>query len=253
MKRIVTTTLLLLVLAVVLLVGFFPAAWAWGMLQDRVPGAHLGSVHGSVWNGSAERVVYAGLPLGSVHWTLSRRALFGHPDLHIHVHGRLVHGSGQFLRRGDMLAGRQLYFTVDAGQLPVSVGSPALRPRGDLVFDIDRVEVRGDWPRQLRGRIIWRHAALDGGHGTVPLGELHAQLHERAGSILQAQLSDDGGPLALSGSVQASTLGWRLNADLRARSVDPELRHALAQLGRPDAEGTVHLRRQGGLMMGAQP
>jgi general secretion pathway protein N len=253
MKRVVTATLLALLLAVILLAGFFPASWAWNLVQDRVAGVHLGSVHGSVWNGRADDVVYAGLPLGSVHWTLSRTALFGHPDLHVHVHGRLMHGSGEILRRGDMLAGRQLHFTVDAGQVPVSVGSPGLRPRGEMVFDIDRVEIRGDWPRMLHGRIVWRHAALEGGQGPIPLGELRAQLHERAGSILEAQLSDTGGPLGLSGTVQASTLGWRIDADLRARSGDPALRQALAQLGRLDGDGTLHLRRQGGLMMGAQP
>ena len=253
MKRVVTAVLLVLLLALVLLAGFFPAAWAWDLVQGRVSGVHVDSVHGSVWNGRADGVVYAGLPLGRVHWSLSRAALLGRPDLHLNVQGQLVHGSGQFLRQGDALTGRHLNFTVDAGRVPVSVGSPGLRPRGELVFDIDRLEIRGNWPRRLIGEVVWHHAALDGSRGLVPLGELHAQLHEHAGAVLEAKLSDAGGPLALSGTVQASTLGWRVDADLRARNGDPVLRRTLAQLGRPEADGTLHLKRQGGLMMGAQP
>lgn len=253
MKRVVTVVLLALLLALVLLAGFFPASWAWGLVRDRVSGVHVDSVHGSVWNGRADGVVYAGLPLGRVHWTLSRAALLGRPDLHLDVQGALVRGSGQFLRQGDALTGRHLRFSVDAGRVPVSVGSPGLRPRGELVFDIDRLQIRGNWPRQLSGAVDWRHAALEGSQGRVSLGELHAQLHEHAGAVLEAKLSDAGGPLALSGTVQASTLGWRVDADLRARNGDPALRRTLAQLGRPEADGSVHLRRQGGLMMGAQP
>lgn len=253
MKRVVLTALLALLLAAVLLAGFFPAAWAWDMAHDRVSGLHLGSVHGSVWDGRADDVVYAGLPLGTVRWSLSRRLVFGHADLHVHVRGALVNGRAHLLRQGDVLTGEDMHFTVDAGRVPVSVGSPGLQPRGRLVFDIDRLEVRGDWPRQLRGEVVWREAALAGRDGRVPLGVLHAHLHERVGSILEAQLSDGGGPLALSGTAQASTLGWRVDATLRPRNANSGLQRALGQLGAVDSDGTLHLRRQGGLMMGEQP
>jgi general secretion pathway protein N len=253
MKRVVTGTLLVLLLGLVLLAAFFPVSWAWGLVQDRVTGVHLGRLHGSVWNGRAEGVVYEGLPLGTVQWTLSRAALVGKADLHVEIHGALARGSAHLLRQGDVLTGENMHVTVNAGEVPVSVGASGLQPRGQLLFDIERVELRGDWPRQLRGEVVWRHAALAGRDGSVPLGELHAHLHERAGSILEARLSDAGGPLALSGTAQASTLGWRVDATLRPRNADPELRHALRQLGTLDADGTLQLRRQGGLMMGEQP
>jgi general secretion pathway protein N len=250
MKRFLLGVLAVL-LAVMLLIVFFPASWAWSLARDRVHEVRLESVHGSVWSGRAEGVAYAGMPLGTVRWTLSRAMLLGRPDLHLDVDGDLLRGHGRLLRQGDALTGEDMHFTVDAARVPVSVHG--LQPRGRVRFDIQRVDIHGDWPRRLRGTVTWSEAALTEDARRVPLGELRAELHERAGSILEAQLSDGGGPLALSGTVQASTLGWRLDADLSARNDDPGLRHVLDALGKPDAAGVLHLRRHGGLMMGERP
>ncbi len=253
MKRWVLGVVFGLLLAVLLLAAFFPASWAWRMAAPRLHGVQVRAVHGSVWNGRAEGVAYAGMPVGTVRWTLSRLSLVGRPDLHLAVNGPLLRGRAQLSRHGDMLLGEDVHATLDVARLPVSFGPDHLLPRGEMVLDLPRLVIRDDWPSELRGHLDWRGAALADGARTIALGDLHAELRERAGALLQARLSDGGGPLSLSGTAQASTLGWRLDADLKPRGGDPALRRVLAQLGAPDADGSLHLRRYGGLMMGEEP
>jgi len=239
--------------ALIVLVAFFPAALAWRMLAGKVGGLDLGSVHGTVWNGRAINVVISGMPVGTLRWDLSRTALLGRVELAVQVDGPLMQGSVRLARVDEAWLGRDLKGTVDVARLPFSIGPRAWRPQGTWDFTIPRIEIRGGWPVQLDGRVVWRNAALSGRHDIVALGVLRARLSEKAGTIIEARLADAGGPVALSGTLQASPLGWRLHALLRARSSDASLHRLLAALGPMDADGTVHLRRRGGLMMGEEP
>ncbi|KGI77269.1 hypothetical protein LF63_0111850 [Oleiagrimonas soli] len=242
--------LLLVLLIVAVLVAFFPASWAWRLARDHAPQLQVGALHGSVWNGRAEDVVYAGMPLGEVDWTLSRLAVFGHLRLDARVDGPLLRGDGRLQRRGDVLIGRDLHAVVHAQRLPITVGSPGLQPMGDVEIDIARLHVRDRWPQQLDGTVSWQ-AALADAQGPVSLGRLHARLHEQAGTTLIATLGDDGGPLALSGQAQVSLLGWRLDARLQARDGATRVRQVLSHLGPLQQDGTLIVRRQSGALMGA--
>lgn len=247
--------LVLAVLAALLaLVAWFPAAWAWRMAQDRLPQLRIRAVHGSVWNGRAEQVEYAGMPLGQVDWSLSRAALFGAVALELHMDGPLLRGSGRFRRTGaDRVVGTAIDVDVHVDRIPASVGSPGLEPGGELAVRIPRVVLDGHWPRQLTGHADWRDATLADRAGPVVLGTLHADVRERAGTELEASFSDAGGPLAVSGTAEVTTLGWRLDARLAPRTGSPRLRGILAHLGTPDAQGAVRLQRHGGMVMGETP
>lgn len=251
MIRVRTLVWLLPLLAAIILVAFFPASWAWRLARAHASGMQVEAVHGSVWNGRAEGVVYDGIPFGEVHWALSRVALFGRVKLDLHLDGALLQGRGYFERRDDAVIGERLHAVVHAQALPVTIGSPGLRPMGEVVVDIPRLRVRGRWPEQLDGTVTWSQAALADAQGPVALGTLRANLHERAATTLEAQLSDDGGPLALSGQAQASLLGWRLDARLHARNDAPRLRQVLSHLGKLQQDGTLIVRREGGVVMGA--
>lgn len=253
MKRSAWLLLAVAGIALMLLVAFFPASWAWRMARRGNVPLKVGQLHGSVWHGRAVGVSYAGLDLGTLRWRLSPALLWGRVDLDLALQGGLANGHAELTRHGRVVTAHDVHLRVSVGNLPITLGQPPMHPRGTLVVDLARVELRDRWPGQLSGSVTWRDAALADRSDTVSLGDLRADLDERAGSVLQARLSDDGGPLALSGTVEASTLGWRVDAVLRARRPTPLMHHVIAQLGEPSADGSLHIHRRGGLTLENTP
>lgn len=244
-------TVAVLLLLVVLLVLFLPARWAWPLLQARLRGLTLEQVHGLVWNGGADTVRSAdGRNLGRLHWQLSRSALWGRLALDLSLDGRDMQARGHLERDPqDRPVWRDVHARMDlaAWALPLPWGDP----RGTLVVDLDRLVLQGNWPLELTGQLRWNAAALATTDGVVGLGNLGLDL-SASGGVMQGRLRDSGtGPLAVDGQLQLSPLGWRLATTLRPRSDSPALRHWLAWLGRPDANGTLHLDRRGGLAAAA--
>ncbi|HET7359856.1 MAG TPA: type II secretion system protein N, partial [Rhodanobacteraceae bacterium] len=113
--------LLLVLLAVVALVAWFPARWAWAWLAPRYPAVQAGAVHGSIWNGRADGVSFAAQPLGTVHWTLDRSALWGRLRLAASIEGPRLTADGNARRdRDGTLVGDDLHFRMAAAQLPAA-------------------------------------------------------------------------------------------------------------------------------------
>lgn len=249
LKKILAALAVLLLVAAVLL-WWLPARWALPLLQPSLHGLRLQQVGGTLWEGRADRVVTPdGRVLGRVQWQLSHRALFGQVDM------RLDFAGPQFGVSGHM---RKL----SAGQLDVSdlrvrvelsaLADPRLRwpvgqPHGSLLLNARHALLQGGWPLELQADWQWRRAAMHMKNGDVALGNLHGTLAAQGG-VIHAQWQDDGqGPLHTTGNLALSPLGWRLEAGLRPRQGDPGLQRWLATLGRPDADGTIHIARSGGM------
>lgn len=241
--------------AVGLVLWFLPARWVLPWVQPRLHGLQLQKVSGSVWDGRAGAVLSADAQmLGRLQWQLSRRAILGQSRLRL-----------QF-------SGPQLGFSAEAARLPdgeievhdASVratspmpgrpwGTPWGEPRGELQVAVPHARLRGGWPMQMDATANWQHAVMHTSQGDVALGALRATAVARGG-VIQAQWRDDGqGPLQAAGALQLSPLGWRLDATLRARQTDPALRHWLATLAPPAADGSIHIQRHGGLAASASP
>jgi general secretion pathway protein N len=242
--------LAVLLLAAALLLWFLPARWVAPWIEPQLHGLQLREVHGLLWNGQADRVTGPdGRVLGHLHWRLSRRALFGQVRLQLEFHGPQLDFSGamQTLPAGQVeWRDVSLHAAFDALGEPVQL--PWGQPRGELQLAITRVLLQGGWPLQMHADAQWRHALMHTRAGDVALGELQAQSQAQDG-VIQVRLRDDGhGPLHVEGHLQLSPLGWRLDAVLHPRqTADQALRHWLAGLGSPAADGSVHIQRHGGL------
>lgn len=237
-----------LLVALVLLVWLAPARWVSPMVQTRLRGAQLREVSGSVWDGRVGEVTLAdGTVLGRLDWQLSRRALLGQVKLHAAIDGPAIRGHGDIAREGDTASWRgvQLHVALDA--LPHPPTTPWGAPRGELILDLEQMQVLKGWPDSVSGRVRWTRAAMQTPQASVGLGDLMAELSGSHG-VIRADLHDDGsGPLTLAGVLQLSPIGWRLDARLSARHNDPALQRWLARLGPPDAQGVVHLQRGAGV------
>lgn len=241
-----------LLLALALLVWFAPAHWAAPWLNARMHGVALRGVSGSVWDGQADALVMAdGTDLGRLRWTLSHRALLGRTQGSVELTGSMLDAQGGFLREGDTLRWHDVRLRLALDRLEPPPATPFGRLRGELRGELAQATLRGGWPVSMDGHLRWQDAAVDGAAGRLPLGNLAAAITAREG-VIQAGLQDDGhGPLRLDGHLQASPLGWRLQAVLAPRGDHPALARWLARLGPPDAQGVIHLQRGAGL--GAVP
>jgi general secretion pathway protein N len=237
------------------LLYFFPARWALPWLEPTLHGLRLQQVQGPLWDGRAGQVLTAtGRPLGQLHWRLSRRALFGQIRLQVELQGPLWRFSGTMQRLSQgQVEWRQITIDADPAMWQPRPVVPWGQPRGQVQMTVARALLQGGWPLQLQANAQWQHAVMRTRAGDVALGDLrwHAQAQN---GVIAAQLSDDGrGPLQVDGQMQLSPLGWRLDAKLRTRHTDPALRRWLAGLGAADADGVVHVRRNGGLFAGMPP
>jgi general secretion pathway protein N len=233
----------------VLLVLFLPARWVAPLVQSRLHGMRLDGVHGLLWNGGATRLRGPdGRTLGEIQWQLSRRALLGRLDLQLQFDGPGLSARGHLGRDAQ---GRPVWSEV-ALRSDLAAWSPRLdstlgTPRGTLTATLSRAVLQGNWPVDLAGQVQWHDAAVQMSAQTIALGHLDMSV-QGANGVLHGELHDLGqGPLHVEGQWQASPLGWRLDLSLQPRSGDPALRRWLARLGRPDAGGSVHLQRHGGL------
>lgn len=241
---------LLAIAAALALLAWFPARWAWAWLAPEHPQVQVGALDGSVWHGRADGVTVAGLALGKVDWRLARSALFGHVRLSVRAAGTWGTANGTLHRLDDgSLEGDDLRFTVAVEGWPRSTLSGGMQPLGTIDGMLDHWQLRHGWPTALRGTITWRDAQLRDGGESLRLGTWRADISSHAGTALQATLHDiDDAPVALGGTIEATPLGWRLEAALMPRTRDAVARRLLRRLGTPDGQGGVRVRREGGLM-----
>lgn len=231
-------------------VWWLPAAWATSWLDRRLPDIRLQGVSGTVWHGHAERVLTAdGKLLGRANWHLARRALIGHTQLQLDIAGPQLDARGELQQdAGGDAVWRDVDVRVD---LALLAGGRARRLplplAGELTLHSGQLTLAGGWPTDGAAELRWRNAALRVRQTMIAFGQLDARLAARDG-VIHAQWHDVGdGPLQTHGTLLLSPLGWRLVVELKARGDDPLLARWLATLGKPDASGTYHLERRGGL------
>jgi general secretion pathway protein N len=250
MKRLRTVLagLAVLILGLAVLVWFMPASLALYLLQSRLHGLQIKEVGGTIWQGHASQVSAPGnVDVGSVDWTLSRRALLGDIWLGLDLRQPQCRLQGQMHRVSPSLdEWHDVTVHVDTamfGAQPWLHG----QPKGMLDVHIAQAQLQGYWPMQANASGLWSHATLQTAQGSVPLGTMSIHVTGQAG-VLQATLDDDGhGPLQTAGRLSFSPLGWDLRVDLKPRRNDPVLLHWLHTLAPPGPDESVQLRYRGGL------
>lgn len=243
---------LALLLAAALLVWFLPAPLAvpWITLPHNL---RLQQVRGLLWDGSGQVTAADGHALGQAHWRVSRSSIWGKPELQLDFTGPPLDFSGhmQKLATGQT-DWRDVHARADMALMDAYAALPIGRPRGELRVAIQHLLLEGGWPLQMQASAQWTGASMHRPQGDVPLGSLNLQAQAENG-VIAAQVHDDGrGPLDAKGALQFSPLGWRVDATLRSRQTDTALSHWLAGLGlgHPDASGSFHIQRSGGLAIG---
>ena len=231
----------------IFLIMTLPARHALGWFAgDRLA---VQGIEGTTWHGRAQRLAVGQSVMGPLVWQLRPlKLLTGRVEYQLFVQS----GSGG----GELLVGRTLFgsdyvqdaqFTMPAADLARQLQLRLASLGGDFVADIDRLAIDEDWVGALQGQVVWQ-AALILQPSRVDLGNLQMELSLRENRIL-GTLTDQGGPLALSGELLVSSdRHYQLDARVMARdTADPQLRDALPMLGAPDAQGRYPLQLSGAL------
>lgn len=236
------------ILALAVLVWFMPARLALPLMQSRLHGLQFSQVEGTVWQGRAGQLSAAdGSALGSLAWTLSRRALIGDVQLGLDLRQPQLQVQGQMHRISDTQ--QDWHDVILHADMALLGMQPLLQgePHGQFDAHLTQAQLQGNWPMRIDASGTWTHAAVRTAHGTVALGTLLLRINGQAG-VIKAALDDDGsGPLQTAGRLSFSPLGWDLRLNLKPRSENPVLLHWLHELGPVAADGSVQLRYRGGL------
>lgn len=206
-------------------------------------------VEGSAWRGRVLRLALNQQTLGPLVWQLQPSMLLtGRMDYRLYVQS----GTGG----GELRVGRSLFGThyVRNAQLSIPAADIARQLRlnfvalgGHFQTDIQELDLASDWLDALEGHIVWQDAQVLQ-PSRVALGNLQMQLSLRDAQIVGV-LSDEGGPLELSGEILiGQDRNYRLNALVKARDgANPQLQEALQLLGNPDAQGRYTAQMSGAL------
>jgi general secretion pathway protein N len=237
------------------LVAFMPARLGLLLAGRSLRGLVLKDVDGTVWSGRAGQVLASdGRLLGSLEWQLERSALWGDLHLDAHLNGPVGRFDGHLDRSGrDVTTWRDIDLRMDAAALTQAIALRDTRPAGVVEGRIERLQLQGNWPVDLKAALRWRAATVDTAQGHVVLGELHLDAESHDG-VLRASVADDGqGPLDVDARLAASPLGWRLDGRLSPRVRDRALADFIARFGQPGRDGSVNLYRKAGLAPAEAP
>jgi general secretion pathway protein N len=206
-------------------------------------------VDGSAWRGRVFRLALNQQAVGPLVWQFDPLMLLtGRTEYRVYVQSG--NGGGE-LRSGVSLLGtryvRDAQLSIPAADIAQLLRLNLVALGGNFQTDIEKLNFNAGWIDALEGRIVWQEAQIQQ-PSQVALGNLQMQLSLSETQIL-GELSDDGGPLELSGDILiGQDKSYRLNALVKARDgADPQLQQALQMLGNPDAQGRYALQLSGAL------
>lgn len=246
MKRIsIRWTVVTVIVFAAFLVWTLPARHVLGWFSDGQLAVQ--GVEGSAWHGRVLRLAVNQQAVGPLVWQFDPVMLFtGRTEYRVYVQSG--NGGGE-LRTGISLFGtryvRDAQLSVPAADLAQQLRLNLVSLGGNFQTDIQDLSFSDGWIDALEGQIVWHDAQVQQPN-QVALGNLQMQLSLREAQIVGA-LSDQGGPLELSGEVIiGQDKSYQLNALVKARDgADPQLQQALQMLGSPDAQGRYPLQLSG--------
>lgn len=247
MKKHWKLALLGFVLYLVFLLVLTPASW-WLRLAPLPAGLQLAQVSGTLWRGEIQQLSYQQLRLPALSWQLNPWSLLG-------LSARLQ------VQSGSLQVPEQPYLqaTLQAGfgrislqdtmlKVPVASVLPYLQlplpvqATGDLLIDIQQLQLAQQQCLRLQGQASWLDASLQPPTGTwLNLQHIHASLScEERQPVLT---TDPENLLSLAIRATVSPAGaLRVQGSLKPdASLPEEVHQAMRFVGQPDANGRYAL------------
>ena len=251
MKRAWYYILIGIIVYLVALISTFPAQRAYTLttpfLKNLPTKPVLSGVAGSVWSGRADTIGINYRDIGALEWDLSLWPFFTGRiggDVSLYLTDGLLQADTLLAGSGDAalqtLEGRLSLTELQPflPMLPITLG-------GVLEINVEKLVIPAGGVPKGRGVIVWRDAEM-----LAPqqhrLGDLTLTLSPGKNGGTLVEVSDNGGPLQVEGSVEVDAK-QRYKIDLRLGSVDKGLSQFLSVLGKRDSKGRVAVKLEGRL------
>lgn len=226
------------ILVLVFLVSTLPARVVAGFLPR---GLAIEGVGGTVWRGSAARasVMLDGgrlFNLGRVDWQLSPLSLlllspggeFNSQWGAQRISGKATVSPGGSVTLEDLRANLDIEFVRQLA--PLYVG-------GRLQADFSVLELDGNTPKDVEGRLVWQDAVWTARTGDVALGTYAAEVAGAEGN-LTGTIMTLSGPLTVIGDTTLQGRDYSVDIDLSGPALENQgLRQSLQLLAAPTATG----------------
>jgi len=233
-------------------IGSFPASLAYRWFGPE--GLTLAAVGGTIWNGRAAYGTGAGLSFSNLNWQLHPVALLT-GKLSLDAEAALANG----LASAKLAASRDRLELTDV-RLSASLESFSEQfalgeVSGQLGLSLSRLELVGGVPVAAAGTLTVADlfsAPLIPIEGvtSIPLGNFRAELTTGEQPGIVALVSDEGGPLELTGRITlAPDRSYTMDALIKTRADAPQELVQGVELvtGEPNAEGRRRFLQQGTL------
>jgi len=225
------------------LIAFFPARAGFALFApDTVSGFGFS---GSIWNGSARLINAGGQQLRNTEWDIAlTQLMLGRigGDFKTRWNGGFAEGFGTISVAGTLRLS-ETRASVDAAALQMVAGAPALG--GQITLQINELKLDDNWPSHLIGQAaVTNLSSSMMGRGAAELiGNFEVYFdstQEIDPNVLTGNISDTGGPLELTGTLQVEApANYTLKTRLKARPDAPaSLERNLEFLGSPEADGS---------------
>jgi len=254
MKSAIRYVLLGVAFYVLFLIIQFPAKTAYYFLEDalaqqKIP-VKLYGIKGTLWKGSASRLVYNKLPFNQLDWEFHPWALLtGKASVTVKYRNENSFALGTVSR--SVLGGTTLenaQAKMSATELLAIAKVPAFKLGGEFNLNLPLLELSEQKVQQVHGRVVWSNA-----ESVFPqklrLGDLFANLTTADDGVIAAKLGDAGGPLEMDGSLSVAPDG---KYDFKALFADRKGRHttlgrALGFMGRYNPQNKVEFKKNGNI------
>ncbi len=241
MKKIIFLGLLSFLIAAIWLL---PLTFIKPYAEKTIKGLKLEGVSGTLWNGSAQRLVNNNLDLGSVSWSIkplqSLISLSLKSDFSINGKQLTANGSAA-LKPSKTFILDQTTFDMDASLL--NRLQKQARLSGELKGKIKHAEFaksRAVLPL-IDGVLDWKQAIVDAMLLKLPAGDYHFVITpDDNGLLIKPSASE--APLQLSGAIHISK-DWIYQPDLKVKSNDNNISGLLKLTGKPQADGSVSINK----------
>jgi hypothetical protein len=219
----------------------------------------IAGVSGTVWSGKAQQVISdnPALVASNVQWRFQPAAIVsGNTAAAVEFEVLGGNGNGNVARHltsGDVSV-TDGTFRMPAANLAQFLPLPIVDFGGNILADIDFLELENNLLTETKGTVIWRDAQVTGGLQAA-LGQVILDVEPQAGDGVQAhiaKISNADGDLEIDGEMQIDING-NYKADVRLKptaSANQGLAGVLGSLGpiaQRESDGSYRIRNSGNI------
>lgn len=232
--------------------SYIPAAKVISLTEEytQLPVKSYG-VHGSLWNGGAEKVILKGRPpIDSIQWSINPAMLLLaqlNAEVKASIKNQNLIGNINISALGNISASN-IRARIDAPVMQELIQMPLGELDGIFNINIESLELKQEGLPIVKGHLKWKNAKLTIVE-TVDLGFIDLLIDTNDNEQLTAKISNKKGLLLLDGSAsldndKAYNMNLRLTPDIKATD---SIRQSITMFAKRQTDGSFLVKRKGNL------